>query len=241
MTYVAKTHILIVDDDDRLRALLTKYLSEQGFMVTAAAGAAEARRKLAWFVFDLIVLDVMMPGESGLSLLESLRDAPPAPVLMLSAMGDADDRIRGLETGAEDYLAKPFEPKELVLRIRAILRRALAQAERAKSITFGDCRFDVAAGQLKRGQEAVPLTTGEAAILRKLAENIGTPIARAELSGLISAESERAVDVQITRLRKKIGENAGKPAYLQTVRGAGYVLYANPALVAGSGASRADG
>lgn len=223
----AKPHILIVDDDDRLRALLKKFLGEQGFMVTEAAGSEEARRKLGWFMFDLIVLDVMMPGESGLSLLESLRELPPAPVLMLSAMGETDDRIKGLETGAEDYLAKPFEPKELVLRIRAILRRAAAQVARAKSVAFGDCRFDVTTGQLKRGQETIALTTSETTILKRLAEQAGTPIARSELSGLISAGGERAVDVQITRLRKKIGESAGKPVYLQTVRGAGYVLYAS--------------
>ncbi|MDE3016133.1 MAG: response regulator [Pseudomonadota bacterium] len=221
-----KPHILIVDDDDRLRSLLKKFLGEQGFIVTPAADSREARRKLGWFVFDLIVLDVMMPGESGLSLLESLRNVQPAPVLMLSAMGESDDRIRGFETGAEDYLAKPFEPKELVLRIRAILRRAAAQTARAKSVAFGEYRFDFVTGQLKRGQENISLTSSEAAILKRLAENAGKPIARDALSMLMSASSERAVDVQITRLRKKIGESAGRPVYLQTVRGAGYVLYA---------------
>ena len=225
--HVVKPHILIVDDDDRLRALLKKFLNEQGFMVTGAADSGEARRRLGWFIFDLIVLDVMMPGDSGLMLLESLRAAPPAPVLMLSAMGEADDRIKGLEIGAEDYLAKPFEPRELVLRIRAILRRAAVQEERTKNVAFGEYRFDASAGQLKRGKENIPLTSSEMAILKRLAENAGSPIARAELSGLISAGSERAVDVQITRLRKKIGEGTGKPVYLQTVRGAGYVLYAS--------------
>jgi two-component system phosphate regulon response regulator OmpR len=217
-------HILVVDDDDRLRALLKKFLSEQGFMVTAAADAAEARRKMAWYAFDLVVLDVMMPGESGLDLLASL----PGPVLMLSAMGEADDRIKGLEVGAEDYLVKPFEPKELVLRIKTILRRNALQQEKLRSVAFGEFRFDVGASLLKRGQENVALTSNEAAILRLLAENSGKPVSREELSKhMPGVANERTVDVQITRLRKKIEESEGKPVYLQTVRGAGYVLYAD--------------
>jgi two-component system phosphate regulon response regulator OmpR len=222
-----KTHILVVDDDDRLRALLKKFLSEQGFMVTVAADAGEARRKLAWYAFDLMVLDVMMPGESGFELLRTLKDYPAMPVLMLSAMGEADDRIQGLETGAEDYLVKPFEPKELVLRIKTILRRNPVQLEKARLVSFGDYRFDLGTGQLKRGGEIIALTSNEVSMLKHLAEHSGKPVSREELSKLIpGAGSERAVDVQITRLRKKIEESEGKPVYLQTVRGAGYVLYA---------------
>jgi len=221
MTFEPKTHILIVDDDDRLRALLKKFLGEQGFMVTAAADAAEARRKLAWFTFDLIVLDVMMPGETGLELLASL-ERETAPVLMLSAMGEADDRIKGLEIGAEDYLPKPFEPKELVLRIKSILRRAATQKEKSQTVAFGDYRFDLAASQLKRGTDNIALTSNESALLKCLAENAGTPVARELLAKRLASANERAVDVQVTRLRKKI-----EPTYLQTVRGAGYVLYAN--------------
>jgi two-component system phosphate regulon response regulator OmpR len=222
-----KTHILVVDDDDRLRSLLKKFLSEQGFMVTAAADAGEARRKLAWYAFDMMVLDVMMPGESGFDLLRSLKDYPAMPVLMLSAMGEAEDRIQGLEIGAEDYLVKPFEPKELVLRIKTILRRSPAQLEKAKIVAFGDNRFDLATNLLKRGGETIALTSNEAAILKCLAEQAGMPVSREALSKLMPGTgSERAVDVQITRLRKKIEDSAGKPAYLQTVRGAGYVLYA---------------
>lgn len=221
-----KAHILVVDDDDRLRALLKKYLREQGFMVTAAADAAEARRLMGWFAFDLTVLDVMMPGESGVDLLQSMAEEEKGNVLMLSAMGEAEDRVRGLEVGAQDYLVKPFEPKELVLRIKTILKRSSMERPRLLAITFGDFYFDFALSQLKRGEENVYLTSSEMAILKKLAENAGKPVAREELAKLMAGVgNERAVDVQITRLRKKIEESEGRPMHLQTVRGAGYVLY----------------
>jgi two-component system, OmpR family, phosphate regulon response regulator OmpR len=221
-----KPHILVVDDDDRLRLLLSKYLSEQGFMVTAAASAAEARKKLAVFIFDLLILDVMMPEETGLELLASLRDKK-TPVLMLSAMGETEDRISGLELGAEDYLTKPFEPKELVLRIRAILRRTSAHEEKSQIIQFGTFRFDLANLQLKRADEVVYLTSNEALMLKLLAQQAGTPISREELSKLMPGSgNERSIDVQMVRLRKKIEENDSKPLYIQTIRGAGYVLYA---------------
>lgn len=221
-----KPHILVVDDDDRLRSLLSKYLSEQGFMVTAAASAAEARRKLAAFIFDLLILDVMMPGETGFELLASLK-SNYSPVLMLSAMGEVEDRINGLELGAEDYLNKPFEPKELVLRIRAILRRVSAQEEKSQTIQFGAFRFDLANLQLKKEEEVIYLTSNEALMLKLLAEQAGTPVSREDLSKLMPGSSnERSIDVQMVRLRKKIEENDSKPLYIQTVRGAGYVLYA---------------
>ena len=221
-----KAHILVVDDDDRLRSLLQKFLHEQGFMVTAATHAAEARRKMAWFMFDTIILDVMMPGETGFELLASLEDSQKRKVLMLSAMGEAEDRIKGLETGAEDYLVKPFEPKELVLRVKNILRRNSVEREKSRIIAFGDFRFDLATSQLRRGDENIYLTSGEVLILKLLAENAGKPVSRDELSALMPGSgNERAVDVQITRLRKKIEDSEGKPLYLQTVRGAGYVLY----------------
>lgn len=219
-----KAHILVVDDDDRLRALLKKFLHEQGFLVTATRDTAEARRKLEWFAFDVMVLDVMMPGETGLSLLESLAGKISTPVLMLSAMGEATDRIKGLEIGADDYLAKPFEPTELVLRLRKILRRT-QQPSAAKILSFGDCRFDVGAGALTRGGEPVSLTTNELALLKALAESPGQPVTREALAKRMPGTgSERSVDVQVTRLRKKI-EEGEKPVFLQTVRGAGYVLY----------------
>lgn len=217
-----KPHILVVDDDDRLRALIKRFLTEQGFLATAARDAAEARRKLEAFVFDLMVLDVMMPGETGLMLLKSINGT--LPVLMLSAMGEADDRIKGLETGAEDYLTKPFEPKELVLRIKAILRRNPPSS--AKIVAFGEYRFDLAANRLAADGKPVALTSAEAALLKMLAESAGKPVSREALARRVGAASERSVDVQITRLRKKI--EGGKPLYLQTVRGAGYVLYGTP-------------
>lgn len=223
-----KNHILIVDDDDRLRSLLKKFLHDQGFMVTAVGDVPEARRKMAWFAFDVMVLDVMMPGESGLDLLASLPAENRPPVLMLSAMGEAEDRIKGLEIGADDYLAKPFEPKELVLRLGTIIRRQEALMSRGKSVSFGDFFFDIATGQLKRGAENIYLTSNESAMLKLLAERAGTPVSRDELSKVMpGTASERSVDVQVTRLRKKIEESEGKPLYLQTVRGAGYVLYAS--------------
>jgi two-component system phosphate regulon response regulator OmpR len=221
-----KPHILVVDDDDRLRALLSKYLSEQGFMVTAAASAKQARSYLTAFIFDMMVLDVMMPGETGLEFLSSIK-GQNIPVLMLSAMGESEDRISGLELGAEDYLTKPFEPKELVLRIRAILRRVSTQEEKAQIVKFGSYSFDISNSQLKRDGEPVYLTSNEALMLKFLAQQAGNPVSREQLSRLMpSSGNERSIDVQMVRLRKKIEENDSKPLYIQTIRGAGYVLYA---------------
>lgn len=214
----------MVDDDDRLRALLKKYLREQGFIVTVAASAHAASILRRWFIFDLIILDVMMPNETGTAWLT--REKITTPVLMLSALGEAEDRITGLEVGAEDYLTKPFEPKELVLRIRAILRRTGDQKERSKWIGFGDYRFDMASGQLRRGNELIRLTSSEAEMLKLLAQNASKPVARDTLAQLLpEGSNERSVDVQLSRLRKKIENHEGKAPYLQTVRGAGYVLY----------------
>ena len=221
---VDKPHILVVDDDDRLRSLLKKYLSEQGFIITTAESTTAAKNLREWFLFDLIVLDVMMPGETGKEWLA--KEKITTPILMLSALGEAENRIEGLELGVEDYLAKPFEPKELVLRINAILRRTNTQRERAKWLGFGQYRFDAGSGQLKRGEEVVYLTSSEADMLRMLAVNAGKPVSREQLATLLPGGSnERSVDVQITRLRKKIEDREGKPIYLQTMRGAGYLLH----------------
>ena len=221
----AKPHILVVDDDTRLRDLLKTFLRDQGFAVTPAIHAADARRKLALFRFDLMVLDVMMPGETGVEFAHALgADAPP--ILLLTAMGEPSDRISGLEAGADDYLVKPFEPRELVLRINAILRRATSPEERRSAVSFGEYRFDPEGGRLQKGDEAIALTTGERELLRALALKSGEPVSRAELAKALGAgASERSVDVQVTRLRKKIEAESGKPLYLQTVRGAGYVLH----------------
>jgi two-component system, OmpR family, phosphate regulon response regulator OmpR len=224
-------HVLVVDDDARIRALLQKYLDRNGFWVTGARDAAHARRLLDGLEFDLIVLDVMMPGESGLALTASLRETLATPILLLTARGEADDRIEGLEAGADDYLAKPFEPRELLLRINAILRRLpkpAARPEPPRTLQLGGVRYDVNRGELWRGKDLVRLTATEGMLMRILAGRAHEPVTRAELmedlgGGEVEVQ-ERAVDVQITRLRRKIEDDPKAPRYLQTVRGAGYML-----------------
>lgn len=219
-------HILVVDDDTRLRGLLRRYLADSGFRVTAAASAAEARKHLESLDFDLLVLDVMMPGETGLALTEALRKNSAVPILMLTALGEADNRIAGLERGADDYLAKPFEPRELVLRLRSLLRRSQGAAKpEAGAVKLGAMRFDRARLALMRGDAAVKLTTAETALLRVLADKPGEVISREDLTKKAEiAGGARAVDVQVTRLRRKIESDSKFPRYLQTVRGRGYVL-----------------
>ena len=218
-------HILVVDDDDRLRDLLQRYLSEYGFRVSTANSAAEARVALAGLRFDLLVLDLMMPGESGLELTQSIRHTNNMPILLLTAMGEAADRIAGLEVGAADYLAKPFEPRELVLRIEAILRRGGPKAEDLAEVSFGDCRFDIERGTLSRGGAMVRLTSGETEMLRLFARSPGLTIGRAALLAQADAGNVRAVDVQITRLRRKIEDDPKQPRHLCTVWGQGYVFW----------------
>jgi two-component system phosphate regulon response regulator OmpR len=223
----AKPHILVVDDDTRLRELLMAFLREHGFAVTVAIHAEDARRKLALFRFDLMVLDVMMPGQTGVEFARALGASAP-PILLLTAMGEAEDRIGGLEAGADDYLVKPFEPRELVLRIRAILRRTENARERRAAVNFGDYQFDLAQVRLMKSGAPLALTTGESQLLRALASKPGEPVARTELAAALGAgANERSVDVQMSRLRKKIEPDGGKPLYIQTVRGSGYVLYAD--------------
>ena len=219
-------HILVVDDDNRLRSLLQRYLSEQGFRVTTAGNAKEARSKLRSLAFDLLVLDIMMPGETGLDLTRSLRDESAVPILLLTAMGESGDRINGLESGADDYLSKPFEPRELVLRIKSILRRLPRQDEQPQTeVRFGDFRFDLEREELRQGESFIRLTTAEAGLLKTLARRPGVPVSREDLAGGEKGTANtRAVDVQVTRLRRKIEINPRFPRYLQTVRGTGYVL-----------------
>ncbi len=198
---------------------------ENGFRITAAASAAEAREKMRSMAFDLVVLDIMMPGEDGLSLTQSLRsDGNSVPVLMLSALAEPTDRIAGLETGSDDYLAKPFEPRELLLRIRGLLRRQTTPAVPRTEVSFGPFTFHLQRGELRRNAEPVRLTSREREFLRTLAANAGNPVTRGELAAEGSEEGARSVDVQINRLRQKIEDNPSDPVYLQTVRGAGYVL-----------------
>jgi two-component system phosphate regulon response regulator OmpR len=225
-------HLLIVDDDERIRGLLQKFLVRSGYLVTTARDAAQARRLLAGLDFDLMVLDVMMPGEDGISFTRDLRRRMATPILLLTARGETENRIAGLEAGADDYLAKPFEPKELLLRINAILRRvpAARPAETVpKVLTLGEARYDVERGELWRGPELVRLTATEAALMRIFAAEPGQPISRDRLTGDLGRADEtnpeaRAVDVQITRLRRKIEADPKQPRYLQTVRGEGYML-----------------
>ena len=224
-------HLLIVDDDERIRALLKQYLIRNGFLVSAARDAAHARKLLAGLEFDLIVLDVMMPGEDGMSLTRWIRSARSTPVLLLTARGDTDDRIAGLESGADDYLAKPFEPKELLLRINAILRRmpdVVAQDDTPKVLRLGAAHYDIERGELWQGDTQIRLTATETQLMKIFAAAAGEPVSRVQLvTDLGRDEShaqDRAIDVQITRLRRKLEPNPKEPRYLQTVRGSGYML-----------------
>jgi two-component system phosphate regulon response regulator OmpR len=223
---MSEPHLLVVDDDARLRELLRRYLSDSGFRVTTAADAAEARSKLASFTFDLVVLDVMMPGENGLELTRALRHERSNPVMLLTAMAEPEDRVNGLEQGAEDYLAKPFEPRELVLRIRNLLQRRPTGNAGAREVRFGGYRFNLARGELYRGYDLVHLTAAEAGLLSLLAQEAGQAVSREELSLSLSG-NVRNVDVQMTRLRRKIERDPRYPRYLQTVRGTGYLLKPN--------------
>ena len=219
-------HILGVDDDRRIRELLRSYLAQHGFRVSVAAAAAEAREKMRGVEFDLIVLDVMMPGETGNELAASLRvDRAGVPILILSALADPADRIKGLMSGGDDYLAKPFDPQELLLRIRSVLRRASPREAQPGAVRFGDCSFNPGRGELRRDGELVRLTTRERDLLRLLTKRAGAPVSRAELAQPGGEDSLRSVDVQINRLRQKIESDPANPVYLQTVRGAGYALH----------------
>jgi two-component system phosphate regulon response regulator OmpR len=218
-------HLLLVDDDRRIRDLLSRYLANEGYRVTTADSAAQARAKLDGLSFDLLVLDVMMPGESGFDLARSLRTQSGIPILMLTAKSDVDDRITGLEIGADDYVPKPFEPRELSLRIASILKRALPPpTPTQESVRFGEFVFHLARGELRQGEVVVHLTDREREMLRILAEQPGQTVPRLALAGNGKANNERAVDVQINRLRRKIERDPANPMIVQTVRGIGYRL-----------------
>jgi two-component system, OmpR family, phosphate regulon response regulator OmpR len=222
-------HLLVVDDDRRIRALLLRYLLDHGYRVTTASNAEEARAALKSLSFDLIVLDVMMPGENGFDFVTSLRKETQVPVLMLTARAEATDRVIGLERGADDYLSKPFDPRELLLRIASILRRAQPKAvERAaESVRFGEFVFDIGRGDLRHKDELVRLTDREREMLRMLAAQPGETISREALAGTGTPANERTVDVQVNRLRRKIERDPANPVHLQTVRGIGYRLLAD--------------
>ena len=229
-----KPHVLVVDDDERLRMLLSRFLSEHGFLVTTATDAAHARDILNYLSYDLVVMDVMMPGEDGMALTRRLKtEGIQTPVLLLTALGDTEQRINGFESGADDYLPKPFEPRELLLRINAILRRSAAAAPVRKTtddkpLRFGRWRLDIERGELIDDVDTarMPLTSVEHTLMRALVSRKGEVIGREELAELCNmSASERTIDVQVTRLRKKVENDPRVPKYIQTVRGKGYVLW----------------
>lgn len=218
-------HLLIVDDDRRIRDLLSRFLASEGYRVTTADNAADARAKLQGLHFDLLILDVMMPGESGFDLAKSLRQTSEVPILILTARDESAMRIEGLEIGADDYVAKPFEPRELSLRIANILKRAQpAAAPAPESVRFGEFVFHIARGELRRGEEIIRLTDREREMLTVLSASPGETVPRLALAGNDPAANERAVDVQVNRLRRKIERDPANPLLLQTVRGIGYRL-----------------
>jgi two-component system phosphate regulon response regulator OmpR len=218
-------HVLVVDDDSRIRQLLARYLGDHGFRVTSAGNAAEARVRLQGLAFDLLIVDVMMPGEDGLSLVRGLRETTGVPILMLTALSESASRVAGLEAGADDYLAKPFEPRELLLRTNNILRRSAApERPLVEQVSFGPFIFNRATLELKRGGQPVHLTERERQILSIFAAAPGDTVARDKLSVASGPAGERTVDVQINRLRRKIEADPANPVYLQTVRGIGYRL-----------------
>ena len=218
-------HLLVVDDDRRIRDLLSRFLVGEGYRVTTADNAADARAKLQGLRFDLLILDVMMPGESGFDFAQALRGSSNVPILMLTARDAAESRIKGLEMGADDYLSKPFEPRELSLRIANILKRTQpAVAPPVESVRFGPFVYHLARGELRKGEEVIRLTDREREMLRVLAATPGETVPRMQLAGNGGTVSERAVDVQINRLRRKIERNPADPLYVQTVRGIGYRL-----------------
>lgn len=218
------THLLVVDDDNRIRELLTRFLHENGFFVSPAKDAAEAASLLGEYVFDLIIVDVMMPGQTGIEFTASLRQRSNVPVLMLTAMGEVEDRIAGLESGADDYMPKPFEPRELLLRVRSILQRTKGVSKN-KPVTFGNMIFYRDRNKLEQNGSDIALTSNEEKLLSILCDNLNKPVSREDMAKLCGGINERSVDVQITRLRNKIENDAKKPLYLKTMRGQGYILY----------------
>ena len=229
--YAALPHILVVDDDDRIRDLITRYLRDHGFLVTAAEDAAQAKTVLELASYDAMVVDVMMPGQNGMDFTQELREGSGAladiPILLLTAMGEVDDKITGLTAGADDYLTKPFDPRELILRLQAILRRRPQYKTEIKKLRIGNWIYDAEQKNIQDGENIVGLTDGEANLLAALATKTGEVISREELATQCGLDPDkRTIDVQVTRLRRKLGDDSAMPKYLQTVRGKGYLLRA---------------
>lgn len=220
-------HILIVDDDERIRELLARYLYSNGYRVTRASDAASARAAIAGLAFDLLIIDVMMPGENGFDLATSLKSSIATPIFLLTALSDPEQRVKGLEIGVDDYISKPFEPKELLIRIGNILRRLKQSGAARDEIAIGELRFSISRGELRFEDETIRLTERERELLRIFARRRGETVARHELTGSDGESSDRAIDVQINRLRRKIEKDPANPVYLQTVRGRGYILHSD--------------
>jgi two-component system phosphate regulon response regulator OmpR len=218
-------HILVIDDDTRLRTLLGRFLDENGFQTSLAKDTDEAKKMMQELMFDLLIVDVMLPNENGVDFTVDFRKSSRIPIIMLTARGEFDDRIKGLESGADDYLQKPFEPKELLLRINNILKRMSVTQDLKNICRFGEFTFNLAESRLKKGEEFIHVTDSEAKILNILCKEKGNSVSREKLSELCGGIDNRSIDVQITRLRKKIEQNPKQPHYLQTVRNHGYVIY----------------
>jgi|TARA_B100000242_G_scaffold182001_1_gene130626 two-component system phosphate regulon response regulator OmpR len=222
-----KKHILVVDDDQKIKELISQYLIEQNFIVTTAESSAEAKDRMELFSFDLIVLDIMMPGQDGLDLTREIRSKTDLPIILLTAKGDPSDRIKGLELGADDYVPKPFEPKELLLRIKNILSKIKKLKEVNEVINFGEAKLYIKKMIIKNKQNVFKINASEKKLLEQMILSAGKVFDRNDISKLINLKKERAVDVMITRLRQKIEPDPKNPVYLQTVRGNGYVLWSD--------------
>ena len=219
-----KAHILVVDDDDRIRELLKEYLTEENYLISTSNNAENAKQKIEMIKFDIIILDIMMPGQSGLDLTHSLREKINTPIILLTAMGEPNERIEGLEKGADDYLAKPFEPKELVLRIKNILKKTESKIQ-VNEIEFNEININLKKLVITKKNNSHKINNTEKIILEKMINSPGQTFSREQIGKLIKIEKERSIDVIITRLRKKIEDDPKNPKYLQTIRGAGYVLW----------------
>tara|TARA_B100000941_G_scaffold267639_1_gene223715 strand:+ start:131 stop:817 length:687 start_codon:yes stop_codon:yes gene_type:complete len=222
-----KKHILVVDDDQKIKELISQYLIEQNFIVTTAESSAEAKDRMELFSFDLIVLDIMMPGQDGLDLTREIRSKTDLPIILLTAKGDPSDRIKGLELGADDYVPKPFEPKELLLRIKNILNKIKKLKEVNEVINFGEAKLYIKKMIIKNKQNIFKINASEKKLLEQMILSAGKVFDRNDISKLINLKKERRVDVMITRLRQKIEPDPKNPVYLQTVRGNGYVLWSD--------------
>ena len=219
-----KAHILVVDDDDRIRELLKEYLTEENYLISTSNNAENAKQKIEMIKFDIIILDIMMPGQSGLDLTQNLREKINTPIILLTAMGEPNERIEGLEKGADDYLAKPFEPKELVLRIKNILKKTESKIQ-VNEIEFNEININLKKLVITKKNNSHKINNTEKIILEKMINSPGQTFSREQIGKLIKIDKERSIDVIITRLRKKIEDDPKNPKYLQTIRGAGYVLW----------------